>query len=192
MKKLLELEEKLKKARAKLEKSLLGDMNPMSSEMGKMDGMDGMDASAADVNTATKSDDEEKEDKKKDKKQIQKEIDKHNEKKHGEAKNVDSAMKADIPKDITDQPTSEILNDWEKPKPVEKGCGEMVKFEKNGQWSIAKASMGQRPNGEFDVPVKDVYNGDDAMDHIGSRSVDGDKPGKNQKESDTEKKLLKD
>jgi len=48
-----------------------------------------------------------------------------------------------------------------------------------------------KPNGEFDVPVKEVYNGDDAMDHVGSRSVDGDKPGKTQKESDTEKKLLK-
>jgi len=149
MKKLLELEARLKKAKEELEK-----------QMG-MDGQTGMPmgaAGAADVNVAKK----EHEDEKEDKEMIEEKLDEHNEDKHGEAKDEDSAKKSDVPKEITDQTTSEIIEDYQKPKgPLEektkkpkgtdqsndsgesykeldfkKGCKEMIKFEKNGQWSI--------------------------------------------------------
>jgi len=196
MKKLLELEAKLIKAKEELEKnaqmgyggdeaggtpapdvnmakeSLLGSMNPMAKD---------------------EDEEEEKDDKKKDKKMIEAKLDEHNEKKHGEPKDENSAMKSDIPKDITDQDTSDIVADQEKPRPMEKGCETLVKFHPNGQWSLEKADvMDPRANGKFDVPVEEVYNGDDEFTHIGNRGVDGDDKGKTQKMSDKEKKLLKD
>lgn len=76
--------------------------------------MDGMDV-PADVNMA-KEEHCCPEDEKADKKMIEEKLDEHNEKKHGEDKDEDSAMK--------------------------KGCGEeMIKYEANGQWSIKKAKL---------------------------------------------------
>lgn len=104
MKKLLELEAKLRKAKKELEKqSLLAGMNPMSAGAGSAN---------TGVNQAAmgKDEDNEKDD---DKKKIAEALDVHNEKKHGEDKDVDSAK-----------------------KDMKKGCKEVVKFEKNGQWHI--------------------------------------------------------
>lgn len=164
MKKLLELEAKLRKAKEELEKqSILGSMNPTTTYTG-------MPAGTAGVNVV-KEEHCSEEDEKADKKMIEDKMDEHNEKKHGEAKDTDSAKKSD----------------------VTKGYNEMVKFEKNGQWSITKATIADmKPNGEFDVPVKEVYDGDDDFVHVGNRGVDGDDKGKVDKLSDKEKELLKD
>lgn len=127
-------------------------------------------AGSGDVNMVKE---EKHEDEKEDKKMMAEAMDEHNEKKHGEPKDKDSAYKD--------------MN-------VKKGCNELVKFGMNGQWSLMGKgdTMDMKPDGEFDVPVKEVYDGDDAMDHAGNRSVDGSDKGKTVKESDTEKKLLKD
>lgn len=179
MKRLLELEAKLRKAKEDLQKN----MDMMGSS-----GMPG--GTAADVNMA-KEEHCSEEDKKADEKMIEEKLDEHNEKKHGEAKNTDSAKKSDIPKEITDQPVGDILDDQDK-GPMEKGSpGEMIKFDKNGQWRMEKATMEARPNGEFDVPVKEVYDGDDEFVHVGNRGVDNEDKGKNQKQSDKEKDFLK-
>lgn len=72
-------------------------------------------ASSGDVNMTKK---EKHEDEKEDKKMMAEAMDQHNEKKHGEAKDKDSAYKD--------------MN-------VEKGCSDYaVKFEKNGQWRMEK------------------------------------------------------
>ena len=120
MKKLLELEEKLKKAKESLEKQGwfgLGGTSTSGQSGGASQGTAGATGGTGNMKTnvgalfgAKKSEDEE--DDKEDKKTAQKEVDKHNEKKHGEAKSEDSA--------------------------IEKGCAEVVKFEKNGQWSMKK------------------------------------------------------
>ena len=188
----------------------------------------------------------EHEDEKEDKELIAEALDEHNEKKHGEAKDKDSAFKAekievapegsknresyqrefvkfekngqwnletleksestkykmDRAFEAHDEATSDIGNTFNsnsgetskrkakyggpdkkdlKTKPqkdmdVEKACGEMIKFEKNGQWSMSKGdTMAPRPKSKLDVPVKDVYNGDDHTKEIGGKSVDGDK-----------------
>ena len=106
MKKLLELEEKLKKAKEELEKqSILASMNPIDRD------------SAVAVNQAPmgKKDIETcgKMDSKKDQKIIAEALDDHNEKKHDEPKDEDSAK-----------------------KDMKKGCDKVVKFEKNGQWRM--------------------------------------------------------
>ena len=175
MKKLLELEEKLKKAREELEKNMMmgyGGNSPTT----------GMPAGTADVNMAKEEDCEEK---------IDEKMDEHNEEKHGEAKDEDSAKKSDIPKEITDQTAGEIIADQEKPKPMEKS--ETLTFNPGGQWSLEKAIvMDQKPDGEFDVPVKEVYDGDDEFVHVGNRGVDGDDKGKTEKLADKEQRMLKD
>lgn len=157
MKKLLELEARLRKAKEELEKNAM-------MGYGGDSGMPAGTAGEADVNMA-KEEHCSDEDKEADKKMIEEKMDEHNEKKHGEAKDVDSAKKS-----------------------------ELIKFGMGGQWSLMGKgdTMDMKPNGEFDVPVKEVYDGDDAMDHAGNRSVDGSDKGKTVKESDTEKKLLKD
>lgn len=73
-------------------------------------------------------------DSKKDQKIIAEALDDYNENKHGEAKDVDSAKKSDIPKEITDQSTGDIVGDAGDKGPLEKQ--KMVKFYKNGQWSM--------------------------------------------------------
>ena len=60
--------------------------------------------------------DEEKKDEKKDKKQIEEKLDEHNEKKHGEAKDEDSAFKTEVIK-------------------LEKSI-EVINFNNNDQWSL--------------------------------------------------------
>jgi len=90
MNKLDKLEKALKEYREALEKQ-----------------MQSFNAEAIDVNK------KEHKDEKEDKKMIQEALDEHNEKKHDEPKNENSAMKSD--------------------------CNELVKFDENGQWSIAKA-----------------------------------------------------
>ena len=53
---------------------------------------------------------------------------------------------------------------------------ELIKYEKNGQWSLDKGDvMAPRPKSKLDVPVKDVYNGDDHTKEVGGKGVDGDK-----------------
>lgn len=86
------------------------------------------------------------EDEKEDKKMMADALDRHNEKKHGEAKDKDSAY---------------------KDMKVEKACDEMVKFDTNGQWSLDK--------GEYDATHKEVMNGDDGKVEVGNKSVDDDK-----------------
>lgn len=178
------------------------------------DAQTGMPAGTADVNMA-KEEHCSDEDKKADKKMIEDKMDEHNEKMHGEAKDKDSAKKSDYD-DLQTTGTGESTKIKPTPEndttPVDvkikenTGKSELIKFGMNGQWSLmGKAQMDdnktdsksadvadQRPNGEFDVEVKDVYDGDDAMDHAGNRSVDGSDKGKTVKESETEKKLLKD
>lgn len=104
MKKLLELEAKLKKAKEELEKqSLLANMNPMGAGVAGGAGA-GIGPASIGVNQAAMGKDEDNEEDD-DKKKIAEALDDHNEKKHGEAKDVDSAKK-------------------------------LVKFYKNGQWSM--------------------------------------------------------
>ena len=180
MKKLLELEQKLRKAKEELEKqSMLGSMNPID---GNSTGMP-PGTSGGSVNK------DEHEDKDKDKKMIESKMDEHNEDKHDEPKDEDSAKKTDIPKSITDQSAGDIISDQDK-GPLEKN--ELIKFHSNGQWSLNKATIDAKPNGEFDVPVKEVYDGDDDFVHVGNRGVDGDDKGKTDKLADKEKQLLKD
>jgi hypothetical protein len=93
VKKLLELEEKLKKARAEL----------ASLEKAK-----------------------DKEDEKEDKKMIEKEMDDHNEDKHDEPKDEDSAMKKNVNMAYSNQSNQ---------------SDQVVKFAKNGQWSMVKADQ---------------------------------------------------
>lgn len=179
MEKLFELEAKLKKAKEELEKNAsMGYGN---------DAQTGMPAGTADVNMAKEEDCDDK---------IEDKMDEHNEKKHGEAKDEDSAKKSDIPKEITDQPSSEIIADndpEQKPKSGEKWIkksNESLSFNSGGQWSLNKALVADmRPDGEFDVPVKEVYDGDDEFVHVGNRGVDGDDKGKTEKLADKEKKM---
>lgn len=185
MKKLLELEEKLKKARAELEKNaMMGYGNDAAT------GMPMGTAGSGDVNMS-KEEHCDEEDKKADKKMIESKMDEHNEKMHGEAKDKDSAKKYD------DMDKREGTNTTANP--VEPGMSakysadtELIKYNAGGQWSLSKATMTPKPDGEFDVPVKEVYDGDDEYVHVGSRGVDGDKPGKERKVSDDEKRMLKD
>lgn len=105
------------------------------------------------------------EDEKEDKKMIAEALDEHNEKKHGEPKDKDSAFKAE---------KVEVAPENSKNRQSYKQ--EFVKFEKNGQWSLDKGDvMAPRPKSKLDVPVKDVYNGDDHTKEVGGKSVDGDK-----------------
>ena len=164
MKKLLELEATLRKAREELEKN---------AQMGYgNDAATGMPSGTADVNMAKEEDCAD--DEKKDKKMIDEKMDEHNEKEHGEPKDEDSAKK------------SETVGVSNQNQPL-------VKFHPNGQWSLNKVTqMDAKPNGEFDVPVKEVYDGDDDFVHVGNRGVDGDDKGKTDKLADKEKDLLKD
>lgn len=113
MKKLLELEERLKKAKEELEKNWLGGTQTSGQTGGVTQGTAGSGSGPSiaeqigfgkneimgygedDVNTVTKDEDkkEDKEDEKKDKKIVAEAMDEHNEKKHGEAKDKDSAYK---------------------------------------------------------------------------------------------------
>lgn len=103
MNKLEELEKSLKDYKALLEKT--------------MDAM-GAEPVATDMNQAPMGKKEkDHKDEKEDKQIIAEALDQHNEKKHGEDKDEDSAK---------------------KDMKVEKGCNDMVKFETNGQWSIKK------------------------------------------------------
>jgi hypothetical protein len=99
----------------------------MDEILEKQDTTAGMEGSASTpqggVNSAMgamskdEDEEEEKKDKEKDKKMIEEKMDEHNEKKHGEPKDEDSA--------ITKK------EDCEK--------SELVKFHSNGQWSLNKA-----------------------------------------------------
>lgn len=126
------------------------------------DGGTGAQAGAADAGaaqaTAKSDEDVEKKDietcgtmdSKEDQKIIAEEIDAHNEKKHGEAKDVDSAKKSDI-------------------------STELVKFDALGQWSLTKASVAPKPKGEYSATHKEVLDGDDGKIEVGGKSVDGEK-----------------
>ncbi len=167
MKKLLELEAKLKKARAELEKNAMMGYGGNDPQTGMPPGTAGGNMGKQDLenhNYAAKADDDD--DAKKDKKMIENKMDEHNEDKHGEPEDEDSAKKK-----------------------LKKG--ELVKFYPNGQWSLEKATMDPKPNGKFDVPVKEVYDGDDEYVHVGNRGVDGEDHGKTDKISDKEKQALK-
>jgi hypothetical protein len=136
MNKLLKLEAELRKAKEelvksteeKIEKSISERMDEIlkKGDLGAMitAGIQGSGSTPQEgVNTAIGSiskdedEEEEKKDKEKDKKMIEEKMDEHNEKKHGEPKDEDSA--------ITKK------EDCEK--------SELVKFHSNGQWSINKA-----------------------------------------------------
>jgi hypothetical protein len=89
MDRLLELEEKLRKAKEELEKNILQGYGGASAGMSPATGMP-MGTAAGDMVNKKDHDDEEE-----DKKLIEKEMDEHNEKKHGEPEGEDSAMKAE-------------------------------------------------------------------------------------------------
>ena len=121
MKKLLELEKRLKEAQEDLKKYIqwAGEHGGKTKDGKKAEAeaktpvkkMDGSaDMGSADVNMA-KEEHCSDEDKKADEKMIEEKLDEHNEEKHGEAKDKDSAMKAE-------------------------DCKEMLKFGMNGQWSL--------------------------------------------------------
>lgn len=111
MDKLEQLEKSLKEYKELLKNADLG----YSEANGSLTG----DTNAGGV---AKGDDEKekKEDKKEDEKQIEEKLDEHNEKKHGEDKDKDSAFKSET---------------------------ELVKFDTNGQWSLEKGVGGKVQRG---------------------------------------------
>ena len=126
MDKLEQLEEALKYYREELEKQMVNTSGmPPGTAGGDM-----VNATAAPADMEKQEHDDEKEDKK----LIEKEIDEHNEKKHGEAKDEDSAMKT-----------------------------ELVKFDDNGQWSLEKAQGGVDPKDTFKVHGKGQFKAKSGM-----------------------------
>lgn len=126
MEKLLELEKRLREAKAELEKA-----------GGRFTGMQGSVATSGGPSIASqigfgKKEDDKEDDKKKDKKHmdekedkklIAKEIDKHNEKKHGEPKDEDSAFKKAENKygNQMEAKRSNIMNEARQPAKVIEG-----------------------------------------------------------------------
>jgi len=115
MKKLLELEIKLRKAKSELNKQEVnaapgGSAPSIASQIGW-------------PGTKKSEKEEEKKDDKKDKEEMAEALDQHNEKKHGEAKDKDSAFK-----------------DLKVKKGEDYFKTEMCKFDNNGQWSLHKAN----------------------------------------------------
>jgi len=105
----------------------------------------------------------------------------------------DGSMGGNMPEKHWDTPLETKANKMVKDTVQRMKKTTQIKYHPNGQWSLEKADvMAPRANGEFDVPVKDVYNGDDEFVHVGNRGVDGDDKGKTQKLSDKEKQMLKD
>jgi hypothetical protein len=161
MDKLEQLEKSLKEYKELLEKGMTGAQTGMPS---------GTAGGGSAVNTTMpmgveKAEDKEDQieeadearDKKKDKKMIEKELDEHNEKKHGEAKDADTAMKT-----------------------------ELIKFDSNGQWSMAKASnVSEAESSEAKVKGKAAnYKLNSHYGDGGSKSGAGASPAGNIKDID--------
>lgn len=179
MKKLEELEKSLKEYQELL-KSSLGDMITAGIQGSGSTPQGG-------INSALGKEDE-KEDEKKDKKLIEEKLDEHNEKKHGEAKDEDSAFKAEDsnfgltasngslkPKSTGKQPPKGSMHGEVKEIKMKKGEDNLVKFHPNGQWSLEKKSMDKAPEGKYKASHKEVMDGDDGKVEVGGKSVDGDK-----------------
>ena len=67
---------------------------------------------------------------------------------------------------------------------------ELIKYSANGQWSLNKKSMDLASEGKYKASHKEVMDGDDKFKEVGGKSVDGDK-GKTIKVSEKEAKDLK-
>ena len=142
MERLEQLEKALKEYKEMLEKNMQAGYSSTGMPAGTSGG-----GSAVNTTMPMGVEKKEHEDEKEDKKMIEEKLDEHNEKKHGEAKDADTAMKT-----------------------------ELIKFNDLGQWSMNKADqMDLAPEGKYKASHKEVMDGDDGKVEIGGKGVDGDK-----------------
>ncbi len=188
---LKELDEKIEQLKKTREELIKGDLGAMitagiqgsgstpqqgiTSAVGGMFGKDDKDLSEHkdyDMKYWKEHEGKHKKEKKEEKEAIEDTMDRHNEDKHGEAKSKDSA-KSKVKKNVN----------------MAYGDQKMVKFAKNGQWYMGKADIiiDAKPDGKYDVPVKEVYDGDDKFKEVGGKGVEGDK-GRTIKVSEKEEK----